>query len=93
MDLLQQLRSKRDELITQIDGLTSADDFDPSDKDFVEARSQAEALDSKIKAITELQASRAAANDGPHGCIADRRRHHGHGPVLRIGVGLLFAVH
>ena len=63
MDLLQQLRSKRDELITQIDGLTSADDFDPADKDFTEARSQAEALDSKIKAITELQASRAAANE------------------------------
>lgn len=60
--VLEGLRAEREELVKEIDGLTSADDFDPGDKTFIEARDRALALDGKIKSLVEWAASRDGAN-------------------------------
>lgn len=59
--VLETLRTQRDDLVGEIDGLMSGE-FDPADPAITEARGRAEALDSKIKALVEWQASRNAAN-------------------------------
>jgi HK97 family phage major capsid protein len=62
VSILDGLREKRTALLGELEGLMSAEDFDPSDSSFTEARSRADALDSRIKAITEYDASRKAAD-------------------------------
>lgn len=63
MNILEKLRKERTTLIGEIEALMSAEDFDPQDKTLVEARSKADALDTKIKSIVEFEQSRAAANE------------------------------
>lgn len=60
--LLTKLRAERDDAVSGIEALMAAEGFDPADKTFVEARSAAEALDSKIAAITDFEQKRSAAN-------------------------------
>jgi HK97 family phage major capsid protein len=62
MDLLKQLRAKRDELLTNIEALMQGEDFDPADATLVEARSEVEKIDSRIKALVDFSQSRNAAN-------------------------------
>lgn len=62
MNTLETLRAEREELLAEIEGLTNADNFDPKDDTFTQARSRAEALDGKIRALVEWQASRQAAD-------------------------------
>ena len=62
MPVLDDLREERAGLINDIEALTGTKDFDPKDTHYVEARSKAEALDSKIKSIVEWQSSRDSAN-------------------------------
>jgi hypothetical protein len=60
--VLEGLRAQRESLIGEIEALTSVEDFDPADTTFVAARSKADALDGKIRALVEFAASRDAAN-------------------------------
>ena len=62
MDLLKQLRAKRDELLSNIEALMQGEDFDPNDATLVEARSEVEKIDSRIKALVDFSQSRNAAN-------------------------------
>ena len=62
MNVLDKLRGERDELIQSAEALINTDEFDPTDKNYVEMRSGAEAIDQKIKAIVEFQAARSAAD-------------------------------
>ena len=59
---LEDLRGKREELVGEIEALTGAENFDPKDETFVQARAKAEALDDKIKSLVEWHTSRDAAN-------------------------------
>lgn len=62
-DLLAKYRNERATLEGNIEALMARDDFDPSAKDFTEARGMADALDSKIKSIIEWNGRKAAANE------------------------------
>jgi HK97 family phage major capsid protein len=60
---LEKLRGERETLVTELEALMAADDFNPADQTYVEARSRAEGLDTKIAAIVEFNQRRAAANE------------------------------
>jgi HK97 family phage major capsid protein len=62
-DLLTKYRDERSTLESQIEAIMGRDDFDPSSKDFTEARGSADALDSKIKSIIEWNGRKQAANE------------------------------
>lgn len=62
MGVLEKLREERATLVEEIEGLQAAEDFDPADKTFTEARSKADALDSKIKSMVEWAQARDSAN-------------------------------
>ena len=59
---LDKLRSDREGLVGEITALQDADSFDPTDSTYVEARSRAESMDTKIASIVEFNQRRAAAN-------------------------------
>lgn len=59
---LDGLRQTRSTLIEEITALTGAEDFDPKDKTFLEARSRADDLDAKIETLVKWEQSRSAAN-------------------------------
>jgi len=62
MTVLDKLRSEREALVDEIEGLMQGD-FDPQASELVEARGRAEALDTKIKSLVEWNQRRAAANE------------------------------
>jgi hypothetical protein len=62
MDILKQLRAKREDLLASIEALMNSEDFDPADATLVEARSEVEKIDSRIKALVDFSQSRNAAN-------------------------------
>jgi len=60
---LERLREERDTLIADIEALQDSEDFNPDDGTYTEARSRAESLDTKIRALVEHQQRRNAANE------------------------------
>lgn len=61
--IVDKLRAERADLVNEIEALMSGEGFDPTDTTFTEARSRAEALDTKIKAIVDFDTLRNAANE------------------------------
>lgn len=59
---LELLREERQGLVSEIEALMGAEDFNPVDTTFTEARGKAESIDGKIAAIVEFNQRRDAAN-------------------------------